>query len=216
MTSEKGTGGVEVESSDNSWRFADGVLQSGTTRAVVPDIDWFESWTYAEFLGSDQLVLALNTGQPYDWDGSFGNRQGFVMVLHRGQDQPWEVAAFEWGLAARDHDEDFVPEVIVWHPRGVLAWLYKGDLQWHVRKAPPDAVTRGAPLYLGDRDSDLGLTAHSGELYDVGHAMTLDEVGRILTVRDGERICLIDVDDNLRSTDGHTWTPIPEGLISRH
>ncbi|MEV0683611.1 hypothetical protein AB0I35_07055 [Nocardia sp. NPDC050378] len=207
MTSEKTTDGVYAESPDNSWRFTDGVLHTGTTRAVVPDVDWFERWTYAEFLGNDQLVLALNTGQPYDDYGSLGSRQGFVMVLQLDAHQRWELVAFEWGLSSRDHDEAFVPDAIVWHRRGVLAWLYKGNLEWHVRKAEQDGAIRVEPLYLGDRDFELGLTAYSGELYDVGHEMSLDG-GRILTVGCGEGNRLIDVDAKAQSTDGHTWTPI--------
>ncbi|WP_460724282.1 hypothetical protein [Nocardia heshunensis] len=216
LTSANPSAGVDAVSPDGRWRFTGGVLHTRTARAALPDVYCFENWTNAEFFGNDQLVLALNTGQPMHDDGaSTGSRQGIVMVLQLADDQQWQLIAFEWGLENRDHDEEFVPDALVWHRRGVLAWLYKGELRWHVRKPGQQPPTRLEPLYLTDLDSDFGLTAYSGELYNVGHAMTLDETGRILTIQSADGIHLVDVDDNTQSTDGTNWEPIPDGLILR-
>ncbi|MET9491497.1 hypothetical protein [Nocardia sp. NPDC006630] len=217
MASENPSAGVDAESWDGRWRFTGGVLHTETARATLPEVDWFEKWTYAQFHGSDQLVLALDTGQPMHSDGSStGSRQGFVMVLQLDRDRGWELVAFEWGLESRDHDEDFVPDGLVWDRRGVLAWLYQGELQWHVRKPEQQPVTRDEPLYLNSLDSDFGLTAYSGELYNLGHTMTLDVTGRILSISDAAGIRLINVDENTQSVDGDDWEPIPEGLIFHH
>ncbi|MEU0542661.1 hypothetical protein ABZ319_22575 [Nocardia sp. NPDC005978] len=218
ITSENPSAGVDAVSPNDVWRFTGGVLHTRTTRAELPEVDWFERWTYAEFQGDDQLVLALDTGQPFHIDGdggSYGNRRGFIMVLQLGPDRRWELVAFESGLDDRSHDENFVPDAIAWHRRGVLAWSYKDEIDWHVYKSGHTRASRPEPRYAPDFDSNLGLVRHAGELYGAGHEMTLDESGRILTIGGADGTLFIDVDTNTRSTDGHTWETIPESLIYR-
>ncbi|MFE3758887.1 hypothetical protein ACFXO9_31685 [Nocardia tengchongensis] len=210
---------ITAKSPDGRWEFADGVLRSGTLRAAVPEVDWFERWTYAMFPTSDILILALNTGQPYERsgpEGSVGNPQGFLIVLELDDRRHWVLAAFELALDWCKHNEEFVPDAVVWHRRGVLAWLYKGELNWHVRRQPQRRDAPDEPIYLLDIDSNQGLIAHSGVMYQSGDTMTIDDTGRILTFCHAGDAHLVDVDLNTESSDGRTWEPIPEGLIVRH
>ncbi|MGW4247243.1 hypothetical protein [Nocardia sp. NPDC004722] len=208
--------GVNAQTPDGRWRFTGGVLHSATQRVELPYVSWFEQWTYAAFPADDILVLALDTGQPWDSWGSHGSRHGFVMALELVDENRWELVAFEWGLDGRDHDENFTPDSILWHRRGLLAWVYNGDLTWHLRSAPREPTPIDYPIYINQCDSELDLLDRSGEYYQAGTELTLDETGTVLTTRRPDTTVLsINVDLDTQSTDGHTWEPVPEGWIYR-
>src|SRR4051812_46779585 len=140
-------------SPDGRWRFDGGRLHSATASEEPFAIDFFDRWTYARFLAVGVLALGFESGQPWSEYGSYGDRYGGVQVLRLAAGQPtWSLVSIEYDF--RSHDEEFVPDDVVWHARGVLGWLADGMLYAQVLRQPRGPVVADP---VPTRDSDLGL-----------------------------------------------------------
>jgi hypothetical protein len=190
---------VRVVSPDGRWLF-DGDRIRGDGTAERPEaIDFFERWTFARFLGDGVLALAFESGQPWAEYGSYGDRYGGVQVMVYGPDGPgWTCRALEYDYRA--HDERFEPSDVVWHPRGVLAWV---DESLYVQVLRTPRVTTS----IHDRDSDTG-PYWSYEPAGVWRSVSLDETGRMCRAEGDDGFLVLDLEQRRSSTDGITWDPI--------
>lgn len=194
---------VYAASPDGAWRFQDGKIRSETAVVAPFEIDFFERWTFARFLPTGQLALAFESGQPWDEGGSYGDRYGGVQVLAlTAAPATWSLVAFEFDYRACD--ETFVPDDVIWHPRGVLAWLHDDTLFFQVLAAPRGVI----PVDIWPRrDSDIGL-AFSSDLPGRWRTLSLDDGGNLLSAADEDGIDRIDLARYRRARDGGAWRPL--------
>lgn len=173
-------------SSDGKWVFDGTTIQSRTGVMEPFRIDGFERWTFARFLDDRHLALAFESGPGRS---KSGDRYGGIQVQGAGESPAWALTAFEF--ESRSKDESFVPRDVVWHPRGVLAWLTEESLRAQVRSTPrvAEVTPRGVP----PRDSDGGeLTV---DLDRPGHwrSLSLAPEGRRVAVLGTDEIQILDL-----------------------
>ncbi|PCC70681.1 hypothetical protein SAMN02745121_05434 [Nannocystis exedens] len=169
---------ISARSPDGVWRFESGRLSDGSRVVELETIDFFDRWTFARFCPGGQLILGFESGQPWSESGSYGDRYGGLQVFAPTADPArWQTVAIEYDY--RSHDATFIPDDVVWHPRGVLAWLHDGCLCGQVLKEPRGPVD----LLWNPRDSDFGLEYYF-ERWGVWRRLELDEHGHLLTAYD--------------------------------
>jgi len=191
---------VAAESPDGQWRFAQGALHGPGGRVELETIDFFERWTFARFCRGGQLILAFESSQPWSDYGSYGDRYGGIQVVAPTADPlRWVMVGLEFDY--RSHDATFIPDDVVWHPRGVLAWLHQGCLYGQVLSTPrgPLDVYSWPP-----RDSELALDHHFDRWGD-WRSLDLDDDGRVLTARDAAGCDRYDLVDGLHARDDADW-----------
>ncbi len=191
---------VTAVSTDGVWAFRAGKLCSAGRTIEPPSIDCFERWTFARFMPSGELVLAFESGQPWGMGGSYGDPYCGVQVLARTGPEGWDAIALEYDTW-NHWERGFVPDDAIWHPRGVLAWLWDDELSLQVLAAPPEPRSI---YFAARRDSDLGL-AWSAALYGSWRSLTIDDAGRMLTARGTECEVLVDLEQRRYSMDGGAW-----------
>lgn len=170
---------IFAASPDGVWRFEAGHLRDGSRVVDLPTIDFFDRWTFARFCPGGQLILGFESGQPWSDYGSYGDRYGGLQVFAPTADPSrWHTVAIEYDY--RSHDEDFVPDDAVWHPRGVLAWLRDGCLCGQVISSPRPPLVG---VFWNPRDSDHGLEFRF-ERWGAWRRLELDEPGHLLTAHD--------------------------------
>ncbi|MFT3772597.1 MAG: hypothetical protein QM820_44975 [Minicystis sp.] len=194
---------IRATSSDGRWSFEEGRLRSGTVEADVFTIDFFERWTFARFLPGGELALAFESSQPWSEFGSYGDRYGGVQVLAPGPDAGrWALVAIEFDY--RRHDESFVPFDVVWHRRGLLAWLHEGTLSVQVLASPRGEIV---PDLLPPRDSDQPML-FSFDRWGSWRSLAVDPDGRYLRAFDDAGHDVFDLELRCRARDGGGWEPL--------
>ena len=190
-------------SPDGAWRFEAGQLRGGSRVVDLPTIDFFDRWTFARFCPGGQLILGFESGQPGSDYGSYGGPYGGLQVFVPTADPSrWHTVAMEYDY--RRHDEDFVPEDAVWHPRGVLAWLRDGCLFGQVLSTPRPPI---GGLLLIPRDSDHGLQ-FSFERWGAWRRLELDEDGHLLTAYDQDGRDRFDLVHRRTARDDADWSEL--------
>jgi hypothetical protein len=188
--------GIRALSPDGACRFEEGALRSCAADVAPFTIDFFERWTFARFLDERLLALGFESGQPWSEWGSYGDRYGGVQVLALTAPAEWSLVSLEYDYRA--HDEPFVPDDVIWHPRGVLAWLRDGSLAAQVLAAPRGVI---APDPLPASESRGGL-ALCVDVPGRWRTLELDPEGRILIAADGAGADRFDLELRRRSRDG--------------
>ncbi len=135
---------------DGEWLFDGSCLVCGDHRSAVFEYDWWKRWTFARFIAPDVFAAAFETSQPYSEGGSYGDRLGGVLV-HQRQGMDWPLVALDHDYRA--HDESFVPDAVAWHPRGLLAWLHKGELYAYLLRRRPTDYDINSPSDSYDEDN---------------------------------------------------------------
>ncbi|MFI2478896.1 hypothetical protein [Nocardia xishanensis] len=106
-----------------------------------------------------------------------------------------------------DHDErygeEFVPAVVVWHSRGVLAWLNNGQLRGRALRRPR-VLDSGHPQGLQYCD-DHELIRLEFEARGEWETLTLSEDGVVLTASSQARSVRFDLDNHRISSDSEPW-----------
>ncbi|MGX7826551.1 hypothetical protein ACTG9Q_15795 [Actinokineospora sp. 24-640] len=168
------------------WWFDGHRVHSASGSFTPYAVEFHQRWTFARFLPGGALALAFESGQPWSEHGSHGSRLGGVEVLSwTGVD--WDLVALEYD--EREHDEEFVPDDVVWHPRGVLAWLRDGLLYAHQVAGPRLAVGDPCPT----RDS-AGPLVFSMEVAGPWQRLELGRDGRELIAGRGRRTTIINLE----------------------
>ena len=193
---------IRATSPDGLWSFENGRLRSGPAEVEVFTIDFFERWTFARFLPGGELALAFESGQSWNEWGSYGRRYGGVQVLAPGPEgSSWKLVAMEYGC--RDFDKTFVPDDVVWHRRGLLAWLHEGTLCVQVLASPRGEI---GPPWLPERDSDQPIR-FSFDAWGTWRSMVVDPDGRYLRAFDDDGYDVFDLELRCRARDGADWEP---------
>ena len=190
-----------IVSPDGVWIFEEGQLRSAEGVARLFEIDFFERWTFAKFLPNGALALGFESSQPWSEFGSYGNRLGGVQVATLLASR-WETLALEYHQ--RSHDETFIPDDVVWHPRGVLAWIHDEYLCVQVLRQPRDLV-RWAPLPPCDSDHELELDFDQRGQWK---CLSLDAAGTILTAKDEDGFDTFDLRKHCQRRDEGPWEPL--------
>lgn len=201
MTTER----LFARSLDGQWTFDGQHIVSSDAKVDAFSIDFFERWTFARFLPGNALALGFESGQPWSEYGSYGNRYGGLQVLALTQPpKEWSLVAIEYDY--RSFDETFVPDDIVWHSSGVLAWLVHGGLQIQVLQEPRGLI--GWDL-LPSCDSSQPLR-YRYEFIGDWKRLTISGEGTKLTAIDETGLEFFDLVQMQRSRDGSTWEPWDE------
>lgn len=180
------TAGVQARHPDGCWWFRDGRVHSAAASFAPFALDFHQRWTFARFLPGGQLALAFESGQPWSENGSYGFRYGGVEVLS-WTGVGWALVALEYD--ERDHAEEFVPDDVVWHPDGVLAWMRNG-LLYAQRLVTPRPMSMDEPEPARDSDAPL---AFSLEVAGPWRRLDLDPGGRVLMARGRGRVDAFDL-----------------------
>lgn len=198
-------------SPDQRWRFADGKLRSRGT-VYEPYRPWnFGRWTYACFSGDDALILAFETD--YEWDDFYnattGDELGGLLVLVLQSESTWRLVELDYDVRLGD---PFAPTAVVWHPRGVLAWIDQGRLFGRVLHRPRtfDGAEPEGLLY----SDDYILVRAELESHGPWDTLYLSEDGVVLTVAGPAGFAQLNMDDYRISRDGRPWQDQPETVGS--
>ncbi|MEV0296448.1 hypothetical protein [Nocardia sp. NPDC050710] len=194
--------GVAVVSPDRRWWFVDGELRSESTVFAPYRMYCFDRWTYAQFLRDGVLVLAFETD--YEWDDHLmavmGPQHGGLLVLRLDTENCWQLVEFDHG---ERHGEEFVPAAVVWHSRGVLAWLNNGKLEGRALRRRR-VLDSGHPQGLQYCD-DHELIRLEFEVRGAWETLALSEDGVVLTAGGRAGSVRFDLDNNRVSCDGEPW-----------
>lgn len=192
---------LRTASPDGEWVF-DGERLRSSSQVVEPfTIDFFHRWTFARFLPSGVIAMAFESSQPWsDW-GSYGERHWGVQVLAPTPSGEWDLVAFE--LGSRRHDETFAPLDIVWHPRGVLAWLHPSWLEVQVLAKPRGIIEPELVPIPGSATSVELEEAFLGSWTQ----LSLDDAGVMVGAIDAAGVDRFDLASRRRARDGGDWEP---------
>ena len=205
---------VQARSPDGSWRFEDGQLHSATLSVSPFAIDFFTRWTFARFLSDDVITLGFESGQPWAEHGSYGDPYGGVEVLRFVPERStWSLVSIEYDSLALCPNQEFLPDDVVWHPRGVLGWLAEGVLTVQVLTRPREPAEDPNPW--PESDSYRGL-AYSVDLPGGWQRLSLDEAGEVCTAHGPDGTDLFDLTSGQHSNDGVSWQPLEAWLSERH
>lgn len=196
---------LRAVSPDGVWRFHDGKICSDHAVIAPFEIDFFERWTFARFLPGGQLVLAFESSQPWSDYGSYGDRYGGVEVLALTAPATWSLVAFEFDVRA--FDETFVPDDVVWHPRGVLAWLHRDNLFIQILTAPRGIIPPDDLVPPRDSDCDLAFWC---DVPGTWRTLSLDDDGTLLSATDDSGTDRFDLVHYRRARDGGPWRPLTD------
>lgn len=200
---------ISIKSLDGRWTFDGNRIRSAGANIEPFTIDFFRRWTFARFLPGNILTLGFESDQPYSDYGSYGDRYGGVQVLVLKQDPlDWDLVAIEFDY--RRFDEEYIPNDVVWHKRGILAWLHDETLCIQVLKAPRSSVVSNL---LPQRDSDCELEY---AYYFSGQWKRLDIAanGNEMTAVDQDGMEYFDLLGKRRSRDGTLWEEWDEAAES--
>lgn len=191
---------VTARSPDGA-RWFDGARICSAEGAVYPPaLDFFRRWTFARFCPGGQLILAFETDQPWSEGGSYGFRlRGVQVIAPSTASARWEFVAVEYDI--RNHDETFIPDDVVWHPRGVLAWLHDGSLYAQVLLAPRGEI---GPTLSPERDSEAG-PYYCFDAFGDWRSLELDADGQLLIARDAAGVERFDLVHRRRVRDDGEW-----------
>ena len=193
---------IKAVSPNGQWVFENGKLSSQEHVITPFALDFFERWTFAKFLQDDQIALAFETGQPWSEFGSYGDRYWGVQILTQAaQHNIWTLSAIEYDY--RSFDESFIPKDIVWHPRGVLAWLDVDELYFQVLKSPRLEVPR-CEYPPQDSETDLDYSYSISGNWDT---LTLTPSGLYLIAGYETGNDIFDLKKQLRRRQNHEWEP---------
>ena len=194
---------VQARSPDGSWWFEAGQLRSATLSGPPFTIDFFERWTFARFLSNDLIALGFESGQPWAEYGSYGDPYGGVEVLRFVPKRSVRsLVSMEYDQLALCHNQEFVPDDVVWHPRGVLGWLVEGVLTVQVLTRPREPAEDPNPW--PEPDSTLGLAA-TLEKPGGWQRLSLDDAGDVCTAVGPAGTDRFDLTSGRHSTDGVHW-----------
>ncbi|WP_194818658.1 hypothetical protein [Nocardia sp. XZ_19_385] len=193
---------IAVVSPDRRWWFIDGELRSDTATYQPHQMYCFERWTYARFPRDGVFVLGFETD--YQWDDAAqdvtGPQHGGLLVLTLDHANCWQLVEF-------DHDErygeQFAPSAVVWHPRGVLAWLDNGELAGRALRRPRILDSRN--LQGLNYCDDFELVRLEFEVPGAWETLEISADGAILTVGGQAGVDRFDLDNNRVSRAGAPW-----------
>ncbi len=194
------------------WRFEAGAIWDEVSSTELFTDELHERWTFADFLPGGELALAHESrfGEPESMGMAYGGVQ--IRTLTDGA---WSLVAFEY--FEREVFEDFVPQAVCWHPRGVLAWVIEDLLYVQMRGEPRGIISE--PIHQPPEPDSAGGLAYFFETFllhgEEKPRLSLNTTGRYLDCVQGSSRQSYDLEELRERVAGGDWRAIPDWRISR-